>query len=62
MATRNGNVRSFRKQNRRIDYYPDVEAQAEIERLERANPDKSLRQLLDNIVLAGGRAFPEILR
>ena len=54
-------VRKFRSENPRIDWYPTPQSVAAIERLRRANPGVSTRELIDALVVAGGKAFfPEI--
>lgn len=54
-------VRKFRKENRRIDYFPTPDAVAAIERLRRAHPGTCTRELLDMLVVEGGKSwFPEI--
>ena len=54
-------VRKFRKENPRIDYFPTPDAVAAIERLRKANPGFCTRELIDMLVVEGGKAwFPEI--
>ena len=54
-------VRRFRKKNPRIDYFPTPDAVAAIERLRRAHPSTCTRELLDMLVVEGGKSwFPEI--
>lgn len=47
----------FRRQNPRIDYYPMPDAVAAIERLRKAKPGVCTRELLDALVVKGGKAF-----
>lgn len=47
----------FRRQNIRIDYYPTADAAAVIERLRKCNPKACTRELLDALIVKGGKAF-----
>ena len=47
----------FRRQNTRIDYYPTAGAAAVIERLRKCNPDACTRELLDALIVKGGKVF-----
>ena len=47
----------FRKQNPRIDYYPTQDAAAVIERLRKCNPTFCTRELLDVLIVKGGKVF-----
>ena len=48
---------AFRRQNTRIDYYPTQDAAAVIERLRKCNPTFSTRELLDVLIVKGGKVF-----
>ena len=53
-------LQKFRKTYVRIDYFPGDPARLALERMRRANPGRSTRELLDFLVLAGAKAqFPE---
>ena len=53
-------IQKFRRTYPRIDYFPDVEAHRAIERLRKAKPGKSTRELVDALVCAGVKKyFPE---
>jgi len=47
----------FRRQNTRIDYYPTANAIAVIERLRKCNPTFCTRELLDVLIVKGGKVF-----
>jgi hypothetical protein len=47
----------FRKQNPRIDYYPTANAAAVIERLKKCNPNACTRELLDALIVKGGKVY-----
>jgi hypothetical protein len=51
-----GSMQRFRKNNRRIDYYPAEGALDAIDALHRANPGWSLRELVDYLVVTGYKA------
>lgn len=59
MTRQLSNLQRFRKENRRIDYYPTNEAVAAIERLGLMFPELSTRELVDMLVTQGIKAFPE---
>lgn len=46
-------VQAWRKKNRRIDYAPITEALEIIDRLCRQNPNKTIVEILDALVIAG---------
>jgi hypothetical protein len=48
---------AFRRQNTRIDYYPTQDAAAVIERLRKCNPTFCTRELLDVLIVKGGKVF-----
>jgi hypothetical protein len=48
---------AFRKQNPRIDYYPTANAAAVIERLKKCNPNACTRELLDALIVKGGKVY-----
>jgi hypothetical protein len=48
-----GSMRRFRQNNRRIDYYPTAGAFDAIDTMHKANPNWSLRELVDYLVVAG---------
>ena len=53
-------MQKFRCENPRIDYFPTEDAVAAIERLRKAKPGVCTRELLDMLVVEGGKAwFPE---
>ena len=47
----------FRRENRRVDYYGMPEPLAVIERLRKCNPGASTRELIDALIVKGGKAF-----
>lgn len=47
----------FRRENKRVDYFPIPKAQAAIERLRKAMPGLCTRELIDTLVLKGEKAF-----
>lgn len=48
---------AFRKLNPRIDYYPTANAAAVIERLKKCNPNACTRELLDALIVKGGKVY-----
>ena len=54
---RKSSMTDFRKQNPRIDYYPTAHAAAVIERLKKCNPNACTRELLDALIIKGGKVF-----
>lgn len=48
---------NFRRQNPRIDHYPTPDAAAAIARLRRCNPGMCTRELVDALIVKGGKAF-----
>lgn len=54
-------MQKFRRMNQRIDYYPVPDAVAAIERLKQSRPGLSAREIIDTLVVAGIKAFPEIV-
>jgi hypothetical protein len=48
---------NFRRQNPRIDYYPTANAAAVIERLKKCNPKACTRELLDALIVKGGKVY-----
>jgi hypothetical protein len=48
-----GSMRRFRQNNRRIDYYPTAGAFDAIDTMHKANPNWSLRELVDYLVVTG---------
>ena len=53
-------LQKFRKENRRVDFYPTRDSLAALERLRQRRPHESTRLLLDRLVIAGAKSiFPE---
>lgn len=53
-------MQKFRRENRRIDYYPTEDAHLAIERLRKTKPAVCTREIIDMLVVAGINAyFPE---
>jgi hypothetical protein len=53
-------LQKFRRTYPRLDYFPDKPAYAAIERMRQAHPGRSIRLLIDTLVIAGGKVrFPE---
>lgn len=55
--TKPKSMTAFRKLNPRIDYYPTPDAVAAIERLRKCNPNACTRELLDALVVKGGKVY-----
>jgi hypothetical protein len=49
-------TKRFRKENRRIDYYPAPEAWSAISDFAKLNPAFSLREAIDCLVVQGARS------
>jgi hypothetical protein len=50
-------MQKFRRENKRVDYYPMPDAVAAIERLRQHYPDAPTRALIDMLVMAGIKAL-----
>lgn len=50
-------MQKFRRENRRIDYYPTEDAHLAIERLRKTKPAVCTRELIDMLVVAGINAY-----
>jgi hypothetical protein len=57
MTERKPSMQKFRKENKRVDYYPMPDAVAAIERLRQHYPDAPTRALIDMLVMAGIKAL-----
>jgi hypothetical protein len=47
----------FRRENKRFDYFPTAPAAAVVERLRKCNPTFCTRELLDVLIVKGGKVF-----
>lgn len=50
-------MQKFRRENKRIDFYPTEDALAVIERLRKCNPNACTRELLDALIVKGGKVY-----
>ena len=50
-------VRRYRAARRRVDYFPDQQAMAAIERLSKRYPNHALRAVIDALIREGAKAF-----
>lgn len=50
-------MQKFRRENRRIDYYPTEDAHLAIERLRKTKPAVCTREIIDMLVMAGNNAY-----
>ena len=57
MTERKPSMKKFRKENRRVDYYPMPDAVAAIERMKPHYPDEPTRAIIDMLVMAGIKAL-----
>lgn len=57
MTERKPSMQKFRRENKRVDYYPMPDAVAAIERLRQHYPDAPTRALIDMLVMAGIKAL-----
>ena len=55
--TKPSSMSKFRKENKRVDYYPTADAIAAIERLKPHYPDAPTRAIIDMLVVAGIKAL-----
>ena len=49
-------LRRFRKKWKRFDYYPTLDAWLKIQKLRELNPEDSINEILDYLVLRAGNA------
>ena len=52
-----GRLQAFRKLNPRIDIYPTAEAYAAIHRLKAKFPARTLREVVDMLIIQGCKAY-----
>lgn len=50
-------MQKFRCENKRFDFYPTEDALAVIERLRKCNPGATTRELLDALIVKGGKVY-----
>ena len=48
-------LRRFRKKWNRVDYYPTLDVWLKIQKLRELNPERSINEILDYLVLRAGR-------
>jgi hypothetical protein len=56
VTTRLTAIRRFRRSYRRLDYYPEPAALRAINTMKSSSPDKTYRESIDYLVVAGFRA------
>ena len=56
VMTRIRAVRRFRQKWKRVDYYPTLDVWLKIQKLRELNPERSINQILDYLVLRAGNA------
>jgi|GEM_PF-3429742 len=49
-------LRRFRKKWKRVDYYPTLDVWLKIQKLRELNPERSINEILDYLVLRAGSA------
>ena len=55
--TKPKSMSKYRQQNRRYDYYPTPDAAKIIEVLRKFNPGATTREVLDALIVKGGKVF-----